>query len=204
MHPDIAEFSHQHIYYGEALISPDGMASKRAWEYPQYKFRAEWVDVKGQPGHKTSNQAEASEIIKRLEDFDRWARGHSNDGKPWEVVVLCFYRGQEFELQQRLKKWTGSNSKCHFQRGDKSRPYLSIQLCTVDRFQGHEADLVFLSFSNNHVTSFLESPNRLNVALTRARYQLVIVGNRQAFKNSESLAGTLANVSKWSVSLDSK
>ena len=201
MHPDIAEFSHQHIYHGDALISPKGMAEKRAWGYSQYTFRAEWVDVKGQPGHKTSNKAEASEIIQRLEHFDRWAGGHSNGGKPWEVAVLCFYRGQEDELQQRLQKWTGSNSRRHFQRGDKSNPYLSIQLCTVDRFQGHEADLVFLSFSNNHVTSFLESPNRLNVALTRARYQLVIVGNRHEFRKSESLVGTLAKEfdgNKWS------
>jgi len=204
MHPDIAEFSHQHIYHGKALISPEGMADKRAWGYSRYRFRAEWLDVKGQPGHKTSNKAESDEIIKRLKDFDRWASGHSNDGKPWEVAVLCFYRGQEFEMQQRLKKWTGGNSKRHFQRGDKSSPYLSIQLCTVDRFQGHEADLVFLSFSNNHVTSFLESPNRLNVALTRARYQLVIVGNRQKFKNSESLVGTLATNSQWSASLENK
>jgi superfamily I DNA and/or RNA helicase len=49
----------------------------------------------------------------------------------------------------------------------------------VDRFQGHEADVVYLAFVNRRPTYFLQSPNRLNVALTRARYQLVIVGNRR-------------------------
>jgi len=204
MHPEIAEFSHKHIYHGEALITPECMGENRAWGYSQYKFAAIWVDVKGQPGPKTSNNAEANEIIERLKHFDRWASSHPNGRKPWEVAVLCFYRGQEFELQKRLKQWVGGSAKRHFHRGDKSSPYLSIQLCTVDRFQGHEADLVFLSFSNNHVTSFLASQNRLNVALTRARYQRVIVGNRQAFKNSESLLGALAKDSKWSVSLENR
>jgi superfamily I DNA and/or RNA helicase len=173
------------------------MAEKRHWGYSAYASRAEWVDVNGKTGKKTSNMAETKEIMNRLQNFDVWASRHLNNGKPWEVAVLCFYRGQEFELQKQLKKWTNSKSKRHFHRGDEKNPYLSIQLCTVDRFQGHEADLVFLSFSNDHVTSFLESPNRLNVALTRARYQLVIVGNRQKFKVSQSLVGILSSRSKW-------
>lgn len=204
MHPEIAEFSHQYIYHGDALISPENMSAKRHWGYEKYASRSAWVDVKGKPGKKTSNKAEAGEIIKRLKHFSEWASCNSNDGKPWEVAVLCFYRGQEYELQQRLKKWANSRSKRYFYRGDQKTPYLSIQLCTVDRFQGHEADLVFLSFSNDHVTSFLESPNRLNVALTRAKYQLVMVGNRQAFKKSNSLVGKLASLSKWSANLENE
>lgn len=203
MHPEIAEFPHQHIYDKEALISPENMAAKRDWGYQKYSSRSEWIDVKGKPGKKISNSAEADEIMKQLKHFDQWAQNNPNDGKPWEVAVLCFYRGQEHELQQRLKNWTNHKSKRLFQREEKN-PYLFIKLCTVDRFQGHEADLVFLSFSNNHITSFLESPNRLNVALTRARYQLVIVGNRQKIKESNSLAGKLANLSKWSVNLESE
>ena len=204
MHPEIAQFSHDHIYDGKALFSPDNMTTKRHWEYHYYASRFIWLDVKGKLDKRNANEAEANEIIKRLQHFDSWASRNPNQGKPWEVAILCFYRGQEFELQQRLKKWTGSRSKRYFERGEKNTPYLSIQLCTVDRFQGHEADLVFLSFSNDHVTSFLESPNRLNVALTRAKYQLVIVGNRQKFKESKSLVGKLANLNKWSLNLEDK
>ena len=54
-------------------------------------------------------------------------------------------------------------------------------MCVVDRFQGHEADIVFLSLVRNSGVGFLDTPNRLNVALTRARYQLLIVGNRFHF-----------------------
>ena len=68
----------------------------------------------------------------------------------------------------------------------------------MDRFQGHEADLTLISFANSHPTSFLESPNRLNVALTRARYQRIIVGDRLALARSKgSLLGTLASETQW-------
>ncbi|MOA29029.1 hypothetical protein D3C78_1500160 [compost metagenome] len=68
----------------------------------------------------------------------------------------------------------------------------------MDRFQGHEADLVILSIASRHATSFLESPNRLNVALTRARYQRIIIGDRHAMLRAEnSLLGQLAKVEPW-------
>ena len=59
-----------------------------------------------------------------------------------------------------------------------------MTLCTVDRFQGHEADLVLLSFVKSGSVGFLNSPNRLNVALTRARYQIVLIGD-QAWLGSD-------------------
>ena len=52
---------------------------------------------------------------------------------------------------------------------------------TVDRFQGREADLVLLSMRNTSRVGFLDSPNRLNVAVTRARQQLVVIGNAGYF-----------------------
>ena len=59
-----------------------------------------------------------------------------------------------------------------------------MNICTIDRFQGHEADLVFISFVKSYPTSFLLSTNRLNVALTRAKYQCFLVGNRDALRQS--------------------
>ena len=51
----------------------------------------------------------------------------------------------------------------------------------MDRFQGHEADIVFLSFARNRGVGYLDCINRLNVAVTRARYQLVIIGCKANF-----------------------
>ena len=63
---------------------------------------------------------------------------------------------------------------------------MRIEICTVDRFQGHEADYVILSLVRTRGIGFLDSPNRLNVALTRGRYLILIVGDRGNFERKES------------------
>jgi hypothetical protein len=201
MHPDIASFSHHRIYNQTALNTPDQMIEKRFWSYRPDRKRSLWVDVKD--GHVTSgnrNPKEAEQLIAELVNFDKWAMNNpKKDGKPWEVAVLSFYRGQERELRSRLRRWS-KNPRAfrHFSKGDKRSPYIDVQVCTVDKFQGHEADLVLLSFMNSHATSFLESPNRLNVAVTRARYAQVIFGNRNAMKRASGVLAHLAEDTKWS------
>ena len=65
---------------------------------------------------------------------------------------------------------------------------VKIDVCTVDRFQGHEADMVFLSFvKSGGGVGFLDNPNRLNVAITRARYQLAIFGDKRNIAKTELL-----------------
>lgn len=201
MHPDIASFSHHRIYNQTALNTPDQMIEKRFWSYRPDRKRSLWVDVKD--GHVTSgnrNPKEAEQLIAELVNFDKWAMNNpKKDGKPWEVAVLSFYRGQERELRSRLRRWSKNpRAFCHFSKGDKRSPYIDVQVCTVDKFQGHEADLVLLSFMNSHATSFLESPNRLNVAVTRARYAQVIFGNRNAMKRASGVLAQLAEDTKWS------
>jgi DNA replication ATP-dependent helicase Dna2 len=60
---------------------------------------------------------------------------------------------------------------------------------TVDRFQGGERPVILYSFGGGGASSwggrgpdFLADPNRLNVALTRARHKLIILGNRAALE----------------------
>lgn len=201
MHPEIAAFSHEHIYEGEALFTPDHMEGERAWGYGRHALRAVWLDVRGGFNSRfNSNPAEARAVIDELRAFDAWAEYNPRgDGRPWEVAVLTFYRGQEREIRGHLRRWTRQgNGMRHFTRGTKGRPHITIELCTVDRFQGHEADLVLLSFASARPTSFLESPNRLNVGLTRARYQRVVIGDRNAMARAKASAlGVFAAHEAW-------
>ena len=206
MHPEIAAFSHEHVYEGAALRTSEDMADKRAWRYPRYARRAVWRDVRGDfDPRSNSNEHEARSVVNELRCFDEWARVNPpQDGYPWGAGVLTFYRGQEREVRGHLRKWTGQkHAMRHFTRGQKERPYLRIDLCTIDRFQGHEADVVLISIARPHATSFLESPNRLNVALTRARYQRVVIGNRQGMLRAQgTLLEKLARSEPWDTHIE--
>ena len=57
---------------------------------------------------------------------------------------------------------------------------LSLKQCTVstvDAFQGAERDVIIVTTSRSvHSSGFIDSPLRLNVALTRAKHHLFVVG----------------------------
>jgi hypothetical protein len=190
MHPEISQFSREHIYQGAALQNPPDMTALRKWDYDRYAHRAVWLDVwakKGDKGNKGNrNRQEVAVIQKELQAFHKWAKQNPHpENQVWTVAVLSFYRGQEKSLREACRKLTDQDRayRNFYLGGNKQKHDVHLEVCTVDRFQGHEADLVFLSFVNDHPTVFLGSPNRLNVAVTRARYQLVLVGDYNRLSN---------------------
>lgn len=62
----------------------------------------------------------------------------------------------------------------------------SIQVSTVDAFQGAERDIIVLSTVRSSGIGFSSDPNRLNVALTRARSHLIIVGCQRALSTNST------------------
>jgi len=187
MHPHISAFPRENIYVNpeskepEGLLDPDDMADRRMWNYDHYQTRRCWVDVKGRKEQgRNVNVHEIARLIEELRSFQSWTRKNRKpSGGLWTVAILTFYRGQERELSLHLRRFFRRTNFRYFT--DKGNN-LKVEVCTVDRFQGHEADVVFLSFvKDGFGVGFLNSPHRLNVALTRARYQLVIFGNQRSF-----------------------
>jgi hypothetical protein len=190
MHPEISRFPREHFYESDALIDPPRIGKKREWDYQRYAKRAIWVEVDGLDW-KNLNERESNVLIGELKNFLRWARSNPRsklDGKSnsWEVAVLTPYRRQENELRRRLRSAFRSEEHNTFQ--DKSTG-VNVKLCTVDRFQGQEADVVFISLVRTRGgPGFMDVPNRLNVAITRSRFQLVLIGKRSFFKNQRASA----------------
>ncbi|WP_437310906.1 AAA domain-containing protein [Sorangium sp. So ce388] len=184
MHPEIASFARDTFYRGRALKDANTIAVRDGsigWDFaPELGARRVWVDVDGrESGGINAGEIEVMAAIVRA--FQAWAavKGPPCRERPraWELACLCFYVKQEAAVRAMLKEVTAER--------DRETRFASVNLeivCgTVDRFQGREADMVILSMRNTGRTGFLDSPNRLNVALTRARQQLVILGRADYF-----------------------
>lgn len=142
---------------------------------------------------KIFNPREIDSMEAELCKFLDWAKNNprmmhnSLTGKleqqNYEVAVLTFYLNQESELKKVIRRITKQwNHHSRFQM-----PNADIFLYTVDKFQGQEADLVLLGFTKYYGDAHFNSPNRLNVALTRARHKLILFGNRPWFRERAKL-----------------
>ena len=89
---------------------------------------------------------------------------------PSQIGVVTPYEGQRSYIVNYMQ----------FNGTLKKDLYKDIEVASVDAFQGREKDYIILSCvrSNEHQgIGFLNDPRRLNVALTRAKYGVVILGN---------------------------
>lgn len=186
MHADIASFPREVIYEGNALRDANTIQSRDdrlGWNFGSFRARGVWANIDGREQGGV-NADEIRAMARVLRDFIAWAKqkGPPARGLPpvWEVACLCFYVKQEGAISNMLREITQDDRKTRFKVRDAP---VEIVCGTVDRFQGREADLVMLSMRNTRRTGFLDSPNRLNVAVTRARQQLVIFGHADYFTN---------------------
>jgi regulator of nonsense transcripts 1 len=89
---------------------------------------------------------------------------------PSQIGIITPYEGQRSYVVQYMQ----------FNGSLKKELYKEIEVASVDAFQGREKDYIIATTvrANEHQgIGFLSNARRLNVALTRAKYGLVIVGN---------------------------
>lgn len=132
-----------------------------------------WTNVKGTSQRPSTgslvNEAEAKAIITELK------RLVIDDGYVGSIGVVAPFRAQA-ELISKLVESNADLQKA-------LRPYHELLIDTVHKFQGDERDCMFFSVTaahgvNNGAISFLQgNGNLFNVAVTRARAVLVVVGD---------------------------
>ena len=119
----------------------------------------------------SSNKLEAehvAKLVKRVDDDISSGSYRRLDGEPLEVLVLTGYLRQRTEIERAVRRLTLTN--------------IEPQIKTVDAVQGREADVVIFSVTRSNLAGDLgflgeRFKGRLNVALSRAREVLWIVGD---------------------------
>ena len=191
MHSEISTFSRKEFYENSALNDANTIADRNRdypFEYRNKKNRSTWLDV---PSRDSSgkNDKEIKAIKQVLEHFVEWARhnkphkaANRDDTDCWEIALLSPYQAQRRGLRDMVRKLTGLRFETRFDLRQMNPPSnVALTVNSSDRFQGQEADIVVLSMRNGGRVGFLNSPNRMNVATTRAREWRLVVGNYDYF-----------------------
>ena len=192
--PDLSEpESRYHGFYHPGFISPD--------------VHVLWVKV-DEPEQRSDSKAlyneKEVEAVKRVLQYLKHSEGFKEYMQYWddnirseerrnlekEIGVISFY-GQQVKYLNEVKSFARNNG-------------MRVKLNTVDKFQGMERNIVIVSTvrSDKYKTAqgivpndnpgFAKSPERLNVALSRARRLLIVVGNNEFFDHvKDTYSGNL-------------
>ncbi|MGI4021797.1 MAG: AAA domain-containing protein, partial [Janthinobacterium lividum] len=119
-------------------------------------------------GTSTANPEEAAFLIKHLTQFVAELEAHYDVENFPTIGIISPYKQQIIVLKEALVS------------ADLQKYTEKISVNTIDSFQGQERDIIYISLtrSNNHnEIGFLSDIRRMNVALTRARKKLVVIGD---------------------------
>ncbi len=168
MHPSLSSVPRRLFYFGEALH--DGAPSKDGG------CRVRFVRVTGARDSR-ENAAEVDAVCQLLKGLDADDATRAAANAP-AIMIITPYRDQEALLHKALDDL----------RARELVTRLDPEVCTLDRCQGREADYVLISLVRSKPTTFLDMPKRWNVALTRARCWLFLVGDIDAYLTAASRA----------------
>jgi DNA replication ATP-dependent helicase Dna2 len=94
------------------------------------------------------------------------------------IGVITFYRSQLALLRQELKAVAGSSAGAE------------VEMHTADKFQGRDKEVVVLSCvrsnDGHNIGELLKDWRRVNVAVTRARSKLIIIGSKSTLGQSQN------------------
>ena len=165
MHPELCRAVSNLSYEGKLKSAP--AAAHR--ELERVAPGVETVLV-NHTGNTTASKEEAEEVVRQAQRHLglKWTAGAGSEARPLE--------------QQDLLVVAAYNAQVHLIRRHLSEAGLpKVRVGTVDKFQGQEAPVVFVSMACSAVAEaprgaeFLLNRNRINVAVSRGQWRAVIV-----------------------------
>jgi very-short-patch-repair endonuclease len=193
-HRDIINFSNRHFYRGGLRIATNHETLHR----PRTAGPAvRWIDVRGKvarpSGGGAVNGLEAEAVVRELRTL------MIHDGYNGAVGVVTPFRAQANRIRTMVQ---------HDDELARVLATLHFVVDTVHGFQGDERDVMFFSpvvsrGVGEATLRFLKGHGNLfNVAVTRARSELIVVGDREAALNSG--VSYLAGFAEYSRDLDTR
>lgn len=182
-HRDIIAFSNRHFYRSRLRIVTDHETLNRP---SSAALAVRWVEIQGKvfrpAGGGAMNSPEAERVVKEV----RKLVGEEKFGG--SIGVVTPFRAQANRIRALVH-----------QDRDLSQKLTALQFVvdTVHGFQGDERDVMFFSpvvsagITDSAIRFLKGNGNLFNVAITRARSELVVVGDRQAalYSDVNYLAG---------------
>jgi superfamily I DNA and/or RNA helicase len=132
-----------------------------------------WNEVDNPESKSLSNPEEAKLLWDRIESLGQTLPS----SHPISIGVISPYREQVILLEQLFRE-----------RAPIIPKHLSIQVQTIDSFQGQERDAIYVSLVRSNTKNeigFLKDYRRMNVAMTRARKKLVLIGDSSTLGNDQ-------------------
>ena len=175
MNDDIMRFSSDYFYHGEVESAPE-VKHRGILDYDD---AFEWIDTADIDAREEFigetfgriNKAEAELTLVVLQHyFEKIGKQRIMDERI-DVGIISPYRAQVQYLRHLIKKQSFFKPYRHL---------LSVN--TVDGFQGQERDVIMISLvraNEEGQIGFLRDLRRMNVAITRARMKLIILGNTE-------------------------
>src|SRR5574344_594340 len=173
MNEQIMRFSSDWFYHGEVESAPEikyrGILD---WDTPMMWIDTAEMDSKEEfvgESFGRINKEEAALTLDTLSAyFEKIGRQRVLDER-LDVGIISPYRAQVQYLRKLIRMKEGF------------KPYRrQISVNTVDGFQGQERDIIIISLvraNDEGQIGFLRDLRRMNVAITRARMKLIIIGN---------------------------
>ncbi|XP_029091373.1 protein ZGRF1 isoform X2 [Monodon monoceros] len=160
-HPTISAIANDLFYEGNLM---NGVSETERSPLLEWLPTLCFYNVKGleqiERDNSFHNVAEAAFTLKLIQSLIASGIAGSMIG------VITLYKSQMYKLCHLL-------SAVDFDHTDTK----AVQVSTVDAFQGAEKEIIILSCVRTRQVGFIDSEKRMNVALTRGRRHLLIVGN---------------------------
>jgi very-short-patch-repair endonuclease/RecA/RadA recombinase len=180
-HPDIINFSNKFFYEEKLNILTD---ESKLLPDDQIEKRIMWNNVKGRTVHSKSpyNVEEANKTIEQVVEIIE--KINKSNLKNVSLGIVTLFRAQMELIIDKIKKL------------DQIKD-MDITVGTAHRFQGDEKDIIIFSPAisdkvKQTTLNWIHSTNQLlNVAITRARSGLIIVGDREKCLEAKGLLGNL-------------